>query len=105
LARAKTLNKLNSNEEKKYIIVTYPEALPEKVVDKKTLVANTFVAKVGEKIDVEFLSSYDFEKIDFVYEAGQYSVCGGIVDVFSYSTPCPVARKTRCRSSVAHRTG
>ena len=93
LGRAEVLNKLNSNEEQKYIIVTYPEALPEKVVDKKTLVANTFVAKVGEKIDVEFLSeflsSYDFEKTDFVYEAGQYSVRGGIVDVFSYSNELP----------------
>jgi transcription-repair coupling factor (superfamily II helicase) len=93
LARAEVLNKLNSNEEKKYIIVTYPEALAEKVVDKKTLVANTFVAKVGEKINVEFLSeflsSYDFEKTDFVYEAGQYSVRGGIVDVFSYSNELP----------------
>jgi transcription-repair coupling factor (superfamily II helicase) len=93
LLRAEVLNKLNSNEAKKYIIVTYPEALPEKVVDKKTLVANTFLAKVGEKIDVEFLaeflSSYDFERTDFVYEAGQYSVRGGIVDVFSYSNELP----------------
>jgi transcription-repair coupling factor (superfamily II helicase) len=93
LSRSEVLNKLNSNEAQKYIIVTYPEALPEKVVDKKTLVANTFVAKVGEKIDVEFfsefLSSYDFEKTDFVYEAGQYSVRGGIVDVFSFSNELP----------------
>lgn len=93
LLRAEVLNKLNSDESKKYIIVTYPEALPEKVVDKKTLVANTFLAKVGEKIDVEFLaeflSSYDFERTDFVYEAGQYSVRGGIVDVFSYSNELP----------------
>ena len=93
LTRSEVLNKLNSAEEDRYIVVTYPDALPEKVVDKKTLVANTFTAKVGEKFDVEFLgeflSSYDFEKTDFVYEAGQYSVRGGIVDVFSYSNELP----------------
>lgn len=93
LTRAEVLNKLNAESEQRYLIVTYPEALPEKVVDKQTLVANTFIAKVGEKFDVEFLSeflsSYHFEKTDFVYEAGQYSVRGGIVDVFSFSNELP----------------
>jgi transcription-repair coupling factor (superfamily II helicase) len=93
LARAEVLNKLNGNELSRFLVVTYPEALPEKVVDKKTLVSNTFTAKVGEKLDSEFLgdflSSYDFEKNDFVYEAGQYSIRGGIVDVFSFSNELP----------------
>jgi transcription-repair coupling factor (superfamily II helicase) len=93
LTRAEVLNKLNAKEEKRFLVVTYPDALPEKVVDKKTLVSNTFMAKVGEKLDSEFLGeflgSYDFEKTDFVYEAGQYSVRGGIVDIFSFSNELP----------------
>lgn len=93
LARAEVLNKVNGKEAERFLIVTYPEALPEKVVDKKTLVSNTFTAKVGEKLDSEFLgeflNSYEFEKTDFVYEAGQYSIRGGIVDVFSFSNELP----------------
>ncbi|WP_139925504.1 transcription-repair coupling factor [Hymenobacter sp. DG01] len=75
------------------LIVTYPEALFEKVINKKSLVANTFVVKVGDKLDVNFISDmlaeYDFERTDFVYEAGQFAVRGGIVDIFSYANELP----------------
>ncbi|KUG08181.1 transcription-repair coupling factor [Solirubrum puertoriconensis] len=75
------------------LIVTYPEALSEKVINRQSLVQNTFSAKVGDRLDVNFLgellAEYDFERTDFVYEAGQYAVRGGIVDVFSYANELP----------------
>jgi transcription-repair coupling factor (superfamily II helicase) len=96
LMRAEALNRLNSAKAataNSVFIVTYPEALSEKVINKQSLVKNTFTAKVGEKLDVNFLGEllgeYDFEKADFVYEAGQYAVRGGIVDVFSYANELP----------------
>ena len=71
-----------------------PEALSEKVINKQSLVKNTFNAKVGDKLDVNFLGEllgeYDFEKTDFVYEAGQYAVRGGIVDVFPTTADHPL---------------
>ncbi|MGW8123424.1 transcription-repair coupling factor [Roseivirga echinicomitans] len=93
LMRAEILNRINHKASTGEIIVTYPEALTEKVINKKSLATNTFSTKVGEEIDVEFLAellmTYDFEKTDFVYEAGQFSVRGGIVDVFSYAHDLP----------------
>ncbi|MET3129339.1 transcription-repair coupling factor (superfamily II helicase) [Arcicella rosea] len=92
LMRAEVLNKLNNSTEG-FLIVTYPEALSEKVINKRSLSKNTFTINVSEKLDTAFLgevlSSYDFEKTDFVYEAGQYSIRGGIVDVFSYANDLP----------------
>ena len=91
LIRAEALTRLNKQEAA--LIVTYPEALAEKVINKKSLVENTFTATVGQKLDVtflsEFLTEYDFEKADFVYEPGEFSVRGGIIDVFSYSHDLP----------------
>ncbi|MEM6524363.1 MAG: transcription-repair coupling factor [Bacteroidota bacterium] len=93
LMRAEILNRVNHKASSGEIIVTYPEALTERVVNKKSLQKNTFTAKIGEKIDSEFLSevllSYDFEKTDFVYEAGQFAVRGGIIDVFSFAHDLP----------------
>ncbi len=91
LQRAEVLN--NLNDKKDVIIITYPEALSEKVINKRSLISNTFSAKPGENLDVEFLSdllvTYDFEKTDFVYEPGQFSVRGGIIDIFSYAHELP----------------
>jgi transcription-repair coupling factor (superfamily II helicase) len=97
LMRAEALNRLNTTRAatagNSVFIVTYPEALTEKVINRQSLVKNTFNAKVGDKLDVNFLGEllgeYDFEKTDFVYEAGQYAVRGGIVDVFSYANELP----------------
>ncbi|MEJ8757824.1 transcription-repair coupling factor [Pontibacter sp. H259] len=93
LMRAEVLNRLNQKTDKGEVIITYPEALTEKVINKKSLVENTLGAKVGEKLDVNFLSEmlaeYGFERTEFVYEAGQYAVRGGIVDVFSYANDLP----------------
>ncbi len=93
LMRAEVLDKISQHPDSQ-IIVTYPEALSEKVITKKSLTANTFIIKKGEKLDRnflgEFLHAYDFEKTDFVYEAGQYSIRGGIIDVFSYAHERPI---------------
>lgn len=93
LMRAEILNRINHKSSTGELIVTYPEALTEKVINKKALATNTFSTKVGEKIDVEFLTellqTFGFEPTDFVYEAGQFSVRGGIIDVFSYAHDLP----------------
>ena len=97
LMRAEALNRINTTRAastgNSVFIVTYPEALTEKVINRQSLVKNTFNAKVGDRLDVNFLGEllgeYDFEKTDFVYEAGQYAVRGGIVDVFSYANELP----------------
>ena len=69
------------------------EALSEKVITKKSLANNTFVVQTKGKLDrdflEEFLHSYDFEKTDFVFEAGQFAVRGGIIDVFSFAHELP----------------
>ncbi|WP_090340847.1 transcription-repair coupling factor [Dyadobacter koreensis] len=93
LMRGEILNKLNVAKPGPFQIVTYPEALFEKVINKRSLIANTFSVKVGEKLDpsflTEFLNSYGFEITDFVFEAGQFSVRGGILDVFSFASEHP----------------
>ncbi|MDX2190349.1 MAG: transcription-repair coupling factor [Bacteroidota bacterium] len=93
LLRAEVLNRLSIKDKKGEIIVTYPEALTEKVINRKTLLENTLLAKVGDKMDVSFimelLHSYDFEHSEFVYEPGQFSIRGGIVDVFSFANELP----------------
>ncbi|MDB5262437.1 MAG: transcription-repair coupling factor [Adhaeribacter sp.] len=93
LMRAEVLNLLNNKTGKGMIIVTYPEALTEKVINKKSLVENTLGVKVGEKLDTNFLNEmlteYDFERTDFVYEPGQFAIRGGIVDIFSYANDLP----------------
>ncbi len=77
-----------------FIVVTYPSGLAEKVVSTENLAANTLHLKRGEKITVDFLvdvlTEYDFQRVAFVYEAGQYAVRGGIVDVFSFASDYPV---------------
>lgn len=93
LQRAEVLNQINANRAGGIQIITYPDALYEKVINKRSLLANTFTARIGEQLDVEFLAelltSYDFDRTDFVYEAGQFSVRGGIIDVFSFAHDYP----------------
>jgi len=93
LQRAELLNQLLESKGSARIVITYPEALYEKVINKRSLVENTFTARVGEAVDLEFiteiLSTYDFERTDFVYEPGQFAIRGGILDVFSFSNEFP----------------
>jgi transcription-repair coupling factor (superfamily II helicase) len=94
IQRTELLNLLNqSNNTNSLLIVSYPEALSEKVISKKRLIQNTLQLHQGEKIDLNFLKetlkTYQFERADFVYEPGQYSVRGSIVDVFSFAAKFP----------------
>ena len=90
--RTEVLNHLSSGK-RKGIIVTYPESVMEKVISKKNLKKNTLRIAKGDKLSLEFieemLQEYSFERVDFVYEPGQYSVRGSIVDIFSYSSDLP----------------
>ncbi len=93
LQRAEVLNRLNARHSKGELIVTYPEALAEKVINKKSLVKNTLHLKVGETINLEKkrteLVSFGFELVDFVAEPGQFSIRGGIIDLFSFAHDLP----------------
>lgn len=75
------------------IVVTYPEALAEKVVSKAFLKKNTLHLGLGETLSIDFvidlLMEYNFERVDFVIEPGQFSIRGGIVDVFSFTNDRP----------------
>ena len=88
LLRAEVLNRINSRK-KPAIIVTYPDALFEKVVTRRELEKNTLKVSVGDHLSLDFINEvlfeYQFKRVDFVSEPGEFSVRGGIVDVFSFS--------------------
>lgn len=92
LLRAEVLNRINSRK-KPALLVTYPDALFEKVVTRKELDKNTLKIKVDDTITLDFLNEvlfeYKFKRVDFVTEPGEFSVRGGIVDVFSFSNDVP----------------
>ena len=92
LLRSEVLNRINSRK-KPAVIVTYPLALFEKVVTKKELDKNTLKVTVGENLSLDFVNEllfeYKFKRVDFVTEPGDFSVRGGIVDVFSFSNDEP----------------
>ena len=92
LLRSEVMNRL-STEARKIIIVSYPEALCEKVVSRKTLKKNVLSIHQGEQLSVDFLLDvlleYGFEQADFVVEPGRFSLRGGIIDVFSFSNDFP----------------
>lgn len=81
------------NPEEEFVIVSYPEALAEKVVTRDVLKEKTLQVRTGEKVDNMFvadvLNSYGFERVDYVYEPGQYAMRGSILDVFSFSCEFP----------------
>ncbi|MGB1307915.1 MAG: transcription-repair coupling factor [Oceanihabitans sp.] len=88
LLRAEVLNRINS-QKKPAIIVTYPDALFEKVVTRRELEKNTLKIAVNESVSIDFVNEvlfeYQFKRVDFVTEPGEFSVRGGILDVFSFS--------------------
>lgn len=92
LLRAEVLNRINSRK-KPSLIVTYPDALFEKVVTRKELEKNTLKISVNDKLSIDFVNEilfeYNFHRVDFVTEPGEFSVRGGIVDVFSFSNDEP----------------
>ncbi len=93
LQRTETINKINQLKGRKQVIITYPEAIFEKVVDPVFLDKNKIVLEKEETLDtdtiIEILIEYGFERMDFVYEPGQFSIRGGIVDIFSYGNEWP----------------
>jgi transcription-repair coupling factor (superfamily II helicase) len=92
ITRTRTLKRLNEQRVSNFII-TYAEALIEKVLTRAELGRHTLQVKQGESISRDFLEevlrTYQFQLVDFVYEPGQYAIRGGIVDVFSYAASHP----------------
>lgn len=93
LIRTEAINKIFNGYQKKDILVTYPEALFEKVVDPTHLEKQKINIQKGEDLDIdtiiELLVEYGFNRTDFVYEPGQFSIRGGIVDIFSFGNEWP----------------
>ena len=92
MLRAEALMKLSGGGNKK-IIITYPEALFEKVVLPKTLSGNIIHLKTNDTINLDSLMElfvmYGFERTDFVYEPGQFALRGGILDIYSFGNEKP----------------
>lgn len=82
-----------SDQTQNLLIVTYPEALAEKVVSKSDLTDNTIDVKVGDTFDVPQLEKQMLDlglhRTDYVYEPGQFAVRGSIVDVYSFTSETP----------------
>ncbi|MBN1119268.1 MAG: transcription-repair coupling factor [Bacteroidales bacterium] len=96
ILRTNVLNKILQNKtetKQRLIIVSYPEALSEKVASSEKIIENTLHLHQGEKISIGFihevLDEYGFELVDFVYEPGQYALRGSLVDIFSFSAENP----------------
>ena len=92
--RTAVLNALRNDTSKTLIICTYPEALAEKVVDLDELNRHTLPIAVGMTFKMQelavMLEELGFNKVDFVYEPGQYSLRGGIIDIFSFAENKPL---------------
>ncbi len=94
ILRTEVLNQINNyNNRYPLFIVSHTEAVIGKVLSKNNMADNTLKLTVGESVSMEFiedvLNEYCFERVDFVYEPGQYAVRGGIVDVFSFAGEQP----------------
>ena len=89
--RLQALNRVNNDD--KVIIVTYPEAIAEKVVSKKLLINKSTTIYKDDEVGFDFilgvLEDYGFERVDFVTKNGEFAIRGGIIDVFSYSEQVP----------------
>ncbi len=92
IRRTEILKKVNQDPGPQ-VIISYPEALMEKIVPRNFLNDNAFIIKRGENLSMSFLADFlescHFQLVDFVYEPGQYSLRGSILDVFSYSARFP----------------
>ena len=92
LLRAEVLSRINS-QKKPAIIVTYPDALFEKVITRKEMDKNSLKVATGDNLSIDFLNEmlfeYRFNRVDFVTEPGDFAVRGGIVDVFSFANDNP----------------
>ena len=91
ILRTEVLSRLQKGDD--VCIVTCPEAIAEKVVSHKELSSRTLKIEIGQRIEVDkmmdTLAGFGFERVDYVYEPGQYALRGSIVDVFSYASEYP----------------
>ncbi|OIQ36848.1 MAG: transcription-repair coupling factor [Crocinitomix sp. MedPE-SWsnd] len=91
VSRAEVMERVNKGNDS--IIVTYPKAIFEKVITKKQFAKSLMEIKRGVEYSIDFINEllieHEFEKVDFVYEPGQFAVRGGIVDIFSFSNDEP----------------
>jgi transcription-repair coupling factor (superfamily II helicase) len=96
LQRAEVLSHVteSARQNQPFLVVTFGEALAEKVLNKKTLISNSWTISVGEKISFdalhELMHEYDFDKTDFVFEPGQFAIRGFIIDIFSFASEYPI---------------
>ena len=92
-SKASVLDALTDIDQPK-IVVTYPEAIAEKIVRQEEFEKSKFTFRVGEEVDLDFLiellNTYHFYREDFVYEPGQFSIRGGIIDLFSFANDLPI---------------
>ena len=90
--RTETLNRIAS-EGKLRFVVSYPEALAERVATRKTIAAHTINFTKGSAHDLtdveKWLRDNGFCEVDYVYEPGQFAVRGSILDIFGYSNELP----------------
>ncbi len=93
LQRTEVINKIVLGGSLPRIIITYPEALFEKVVSPLVLSEKKIMLETEENLDIdttiELMVGYGFKRVDFVYEPGQFSIRGGIIDIFSYGSEWP----------------
>ncbi len=91
--RTEIVNRINSDHNKIKILVTYPEAIFEKVIKPSILEEHKIVVTIDESLDVDTMISvlveFDFKRVDYVYEPGQFSIRGGIIDIFNYANDWP----------------
>ena len=92
MMRAEAL-KQSSHAKKPIVLVSYPDALFEQVITKKELQKKTLTIKVGESLGRDLINEalfeYDFQRVDFVSQPGEFSVRGGIIDIFSFDKDEP----------------
>ena len=95
LLRAEVLKKLSTSK-KPRVVVTYPQAVFEKLISNRTLKRICLNLKKGSVVPLSHLNKrlfeMGFERVDFVTEPGEFAVRGGIIDVFSfaYQHPCRI---------------
>jgi len=91
ILRTTALNRMARSQQ--LLVVTYPDAVIEKVTTSKNIRKKTLTTQVGDEPGIEFLNEmldeFGFERVDFVEEPGHYAIRGGIVDVFSFSNDYP----------------
>ena len=93
ISRTEVLSRMTAESEPSLLIVSYPEAMAEKVLSKNELTENTIVIRQGETHDFkqleDQLESLGFSRVDYVYEPGQFAIRGSIVDIYSFSSEVP----------------